>query len=161
MIKNSNTPKEERDSWRTPKYLFRYANDIVGGFDYDTACTEHNCLATPVWAGNEDQNALTATWSGKLWCNPPYSDIKPWITKSIESGVTVVMLIPSPNGESYYEDLILNSLEISIIGRIAFINAEGKAIGGNTRGSSLFIINDERKGQRIIVRRDDLIKAYK
>lgn len=152
----SKTPESERDSWRTPQYIFNYARKIVGLFDYDTACTHRNKMAHPVWAGFDHNDALLVDWEGLLWCNPPYSNIGPWIDKAISSNAITVMLIPSPNGENYYQKLIDHSHEIAIQGRISFIGADGKPKNGNTRGSSLFIINGYAKGSRSIVSRDSI-----
>jgi phage N-6-adenine-methyltransferase len=157
MVTNviSNTPETERDTWRTPKYIFNYAQKIVGDINYDTACDRDNALATPIF-NHDGEDALSVEWGGVCWCNPPYSDIAPWVEKAIASDAITVMLIPSPNGESYYANLIENSHEIAIQGRISFIDAHGNSKNGNTRGSSLFIINGYAKGSRTIVNRDDI-----
>ena len=157
MVTNviSNTPEAERDTWRTPKYIFNYAQNLVGEINHDTACDRNNALADPI-ANYDGQDALSINWGGVCWCNPPYSNITPWIEKAIASDAITVMLIPSPNGESYYSALIKNSHEIAIQGRISFIGADGKPKNGNTRGSSLFIINGYAKGSRSIVNRDDM-----
>ena len=158
MVTNviSNTPEAERDTWRTPQYVFDYAGKLIGGFDFDTACDWVNKLSEPVWNGFIAEDALAVKWRGKCWCNPPYSNISPWIEKAIASDAITVMLIPSPNGESYYGELIKNSHEIAIQGRISFIGADGKPKNGNTRGSSLFIVNGYAKGSRSIVNRGDM-----
>ena len=158
MVTNviSNTPEAERDTWRTPKYVFGYAANLIGGIDFDTACDMDNYLSTPIFYGKGTSDALSVEWTNRCWCNPPYSNITPWIEKAIASDAITVMLIPSPNGESYYRELIKNSHEIAILGRISFIGADGKPKNGNTRGSSLFIINGYAKGSRSIVNRDDI-----
>jgi len=158
MVTNviSNTPEAERDTWRTPEYILMYTEKVVGEIDFDTACDDSNAVAMPITNNYSHSDALNAEWFGVCWCNPPYSNITPWIEKAIASKSITVMLIPSPNGESYYSELIKNSHEIAIQGRISFIGADGKPKNGNTRGSSLFIINGYAKGSRSIVNRDDM-----
>jgi len=157
MVTNviSKTPKSERDTYRTPKYIFNYAQNIVGEINHDTACDRNNALADPI-VSYDGQDALSVEWRGVCWCNPPYSNITPWVEKAIASSAITVMLIPSPNGESYYKTLIENSHEIAIHGRISFIGADGKPKNGNTRGSSLFIVNGYAKGARSTIDRDDI-----
>lgn len=150
----SNTPINDRDSWRTPQYIFDYAQKIVGWIEYDTACDINNSLAEPIASFHGD--ALAVQWQSICWCNPPYSNIEPWIDKAIGSNCITVMLIPSPNGESYYQKLIANSHEIAIQGRISFIGADGKPKNGNTRGSSLFIVNGYAMGSRSTIGRDSI-----
>lgn len=160
---NSTTPVVDRDQFKTPQFLFSFAKKIIGGIDWDTACTRANMLAPPVWhlQGDDGGDALIVEWQGRCWCNPPYSDIKTWANKAISSKDAITaFLIPSPNGESYYDKLIAHSHEIHIVGRIAFIGADGKPKNGNNRGSSLFIVNGYAPGSRSVVYRDDLIAEF-
>lgn len=136
------TPETERDRWRTPQKVFEWL-DRNYQFDYDTACTTDNALAKPVWHGRSDCDALQSVWAGTVYCNPPYSDISPWVEKAIcsaERGATVVMLIPSPNGETYHAKALRHAKRLILInGRIAFINADGKPVSGNNRGSCIYV----------------------
>lgn len=157
---NTNTPVKERDSWRTPEYVFNFANDLLNGIDFDSACTVENALSVPIWRDETHRDALLSEWTGKIWCNPPYSNIKPWIDKAIQSKAKVAMLIPSPNGESYFEPLLNYSHEIAIIGRLAFIDHDGKERTGNNRGSSIFLINCGNEMRRSFVKRDELKAKY-
>jgi phage N-6-adenine-methyltransferase len=152
-MKNNNPSL--RDEWRTPFWLFKYAR-LLHALNRDAACNKKNALLPPVAPRYGD--ALTVEWSGRIWCNPPYSNISPWIDKAFESGAYVVMLIPSPNGEERYRRLMEDAFEISIVGRVGFINAAGKEVKGNPRGSSLFIIGDTSpgEGRRICVDRETI-----
>ncbi len=93
MVTNviSNTPEAERDTWRTPRYVFGYAANLVGGIDFDTACDMENYLSTPIFYGKETNDSLAVEWSGRCWCNPPYSNITPWIEKAIASDAITAM----------------------------------------------------------------------
>lgn len=139
---NTTTPEPERDSWRTPIKVFAWL-DRIYRFNYDTACTTENALARPVWRGSDNRDALSSEWIGVLFCNPPYSQIGPWVDKAIqsaESGATVVMLIPSPNGESYHAKALRHAKRLILInGRLSFINSDGKPVSGNNRGSCLYV----------------------
>ena len=50
------------------------------------------------WMSIDDgDDGFTSKWSGVNWCNPPYSDITPWVQKASEESVrsnTTIMLIP-------------------------------------------------------------------
>lgn len=45
-----------------------------------------------------DANGLDQDWTGeRIWCNPPFSDIAPWIRKAWSSWTTthgITMLLP-------------------------------------------------------------------
>lgn len=167
----SKTPLDERDSWRTPPWLFAYAESLIGKIGLDAACSAGNALAKPLWDAcdtvddvwiEEDSLHPAAIWpcKAKIWINPPYSDIKPWVRKAIDSGALCVLLIPSPNGEAIYQELIPVAHEIHIAGRIAFIGADGKPKNGNTRGSSLFIVNGYSRGTRTVINRDEVAAKF-
>lgn len=183
IVNNSNTPLSEKNEWRTPPEVFAWASRIIGVFDYDTACTSLNALAPPIWATTWKPitpafgDALSIEWSGVCFCNPPYDDTPAWIDKAIKSEAITALFIPSPNGEACYERLIPRSHEIHIVGRVGFIAGAsytikgkdgkpdkhikaGQVVSGNTRGSSLFIINGYGQGSRSFVERDYIYTKF-
>jgi len=139
----SNTPVMIRDLWQTPKKLidslkreFRFTLDVA-------ASIENKICGS--WI-DESQNALITKWAdaGVNWCNPPYSDITPWVNKAIEQhqlGKTIVMLVPSDTSVKWFKLAYESCTEVRFIsGRISFINSETqKPVNGNNKGSVLFI----------------------
>ncbi len=84
-----------------------------GRFDFDLAADAHNTVA-PSWYDIQ-QDALRRDWQdlrGKTcWCNPPYSDIGPWVRKAAESVQSlqhprIVMLLPAAIGSRWYADWV-------------------------------------------------------
>ena len=153
---NSTTAPKKRDSWQTPQWLFDYADSLFV-FDFDLAASESNHKCERYF--DIEDNALTQSWfraGNTLYCNPPYSNIKPWLEKAWETAQTgreVVILCPTPNGESSYRDHVFGKASeiIFINGRVAFElpNDDGTTtpIAGNTRGSCLIIYNRRYEGQ--------------
>src|SRR5690606_4173877 len=82
----------------------------VDRFDLDAAANDDNAVA-PRWYTRED-DGLLQPWFGRVWCNPPYSDIRPWVDKAFHEHVhssvlTVAMLLPANRTEqSWWQDLI-------------------------------------------------------
>jgi phage N-6-adenine-methyltransferase len=161
----------DRDSWRTPIEIFDWAERLVGGFEYDGACTMDNALAVPLWTrtGFVDGDSLSHEWpnDSNIWLNPPYSNIKPWVERALACKSVVAMLVMSPNGEGVYDSLMRQSHEINITGwregqryrsgRIGFIGPNGRPVNGNPRGSSLFLINSRfGLGQRTFKQLDEI-----
>lgn len=130
----------DKNTWATPQYLFDWLNSIYL-FDIDLCASGENtkCAA---WFDERD-NSLIKQWydhGSRGFCNPPYSNIKPWIEKAMEEadkGFITVMLIPTPNGESHYHEIFVRAKSITFItGRIAFYNPYlKKEVSGNSRGS--------------------------
>lgn len=145
----STTPPEHRDSWQTPPEIFAALNRDFR-FVADVAASEHNHLL-PVYFTEKD-DALEQDWAGQLpigfaWCNPPYSDISPWVKKAAEEwrkGIGTVMLVPADTSVGWFSLARGSCTEVRFIidGRLSFIRADtGKPVNGNNKGSMLLIWN--------------------
>lgn len=65
-------------------------------FTIDAAASPSNARLERYWTREDD--ALKQPWTGeRVWCNPPYSDIEPWVVKANEEWLTevTVMLLPA------------------------------------------------------------------
>lgn len=164
----SNTPPEHRDSWRTPPELFAGINAEFR-FSGDVAASVANALHQRYLT--EQQDALQVDWlqhfgSGFVWCNPPYSNITPWVEKANQecaSGVGTVMLVPADTSVGWFNMARQACTEVRFItgGRLSFIRADtGKPVNGNNKGSMLIIWNPYRPaaGHTGYVDRDTLMQ---
>lgn len=52
----------------------------LGSFDLDAAAAPHNAKAPNFYT--RDQDGLSQDWTGRVWCNPPYSDCGAWVRKA-------------------------------------------------------------------------------
>ena len=153
----SNTPGEIRDLWQTPKFVFDYYNSRFS-FTVDMAASKDNALCDRLI--NEEDDALNKDTISDVvmsafecgvkpvfWCNPPYSDIMPWVSQCVnianDHKVPVVMLIPADTSVKWFKAAFRNCTECHFIsGRLAFINAETqKPVSGNNKGSVVFIFD--------------------
>jgi len=138
----SNTPGNIKDSWQTPKEIF---NALDNEFDFtcDVAASKENRLCA--YHFSEEFNALKEeVWGSVNYCNPPYSNITPWVEKAIEQhalGQTIVMLVPADTSVKWFKLAYESCNEVRFIsGRISFIDADTqKPVNGNNKGSVLFI----------------------
>lgn len=75
-------------------------------FTIDAAATTQNAKLENFWTEADD--ALTQNWGGhRVWCNPPYSDIEPWVIQAWDQWEwagspapgLIVMLLPANRTE--------------------------------------------------------------
>ena len=80
-------------------------------FTIDAAAAPHNARLKRYWTIEDD--ALKQSWAGeRVWCNPPYSDIRAWVQKAWDVwdyGLTdrhgaelIVMLLPANRTEQMW-----------------------------------------------------------
>ena len=158
----SKTVETIRDLWQTPDFVFEYYDNRFN-FQFDVAASQENSLCENFYS--EKHNALSdnCSWDGPNWCNPPYSDIMPWVEKAIEQmdrGCLTVMLIPADTSVKWFKKAFDNCSECHFIsGRLAFINAETqKPVSGNNKGSVVFIFDPKSpfKSQTCLIDRDGM-----
>lgn len=78
------------------------------GFTVDVAATADNAKLPRFFSPARD--GLAQPWDGeRAWCNPPYSDIRPWVEKAWaeDRAELVVMLLPANRTEQgWWHDLV-------------------------------------------------------
>jgi len=148
----SNTPKEIRDLWRTPEFIVEHYRKRFN-FDCDVAASFENAICPHEHFGEQfngefhDALADDAVWGLVNWCNPPYSEIMPWVCQTLTQASVysckTVMLIPADTSVKWFKVAFDNCTECHFIsGRLSFINAEtGKPVSGNNKGSVVFIFD--------------------
>ena len=138
------------NNWRTPSQIFAHYDDIFD-FDYDVAASKDNALCRRFL--DEDDNYLSGAHAstefrtGRYnWCNPPYSNPLPFIKQVIndsqEHGIGYVVLL-NHDMTTKWANLLANincQIQVFTGGRIAFLNDEGQAIKGNSKGQIAVIV---------------------
>lgn len=69
-------------------------------FTIDAAASSTNARLERYWTIDDD--ALSQSWTGeRVWCNPPYSEIAPWVHKAWREwrADIIVMLLPANRTE--------------------------------------------------------------
>ena len=78
------------------------------GFTIDVAASARNTKCERFYDRRTD--GLAQSWAGeRVWCNPPFSNLRPWVEKAWRETTTevVVMLLPANRCEqSFWQELI-------------------------------------------------------
>jgi phage N-6-adenine-methyltransferase len=135
-------PVDEVDDWGTTSEFFGPIHDRYR-FTIDVAAAAHNTKCAKYFDRRAD--GLAQPWAGeRVWCNPPYSDIRPWVIKAWaeEHCPVIVMLLPANRTDQmWWHDLIEpfrdrpeSILSVQFLpGRIRFIRAGTTAVGPKER----------------------------
>lgn len=167
--RGSHTPHDIRDLWQTPKWLFDTLN-YDGRYSLDIAASDYNHLVENYIT--EEDNAFaydfSDEWGKMVWCNPPYSDITPWvdlaITNQTEHGVGTTLLVPADTSVGWFKKAQESCDRIIFIigGRVSFIRADTQEpVQGNTKGSVLLEWLPSRLNKQEVIFWDrDTIKNF-
>lgn len=83
------------DDHYTPKWVFDKMKVI---FDLDVAAPPGGVQWVPAKKYfTQKEDGLTQVWHGFVWCNPPYSNVEPWVYKMLEhkNGIMLLPLVKS------------------------------------------------------------------
>jgi phage N-6-adenine-methyltransferase len=87
------------DDRRTPREFWDQLNRRWG-FTLDAAASAENALCPHFFTAETD--GLRQSWSGTVWCNPPYSNVGAWVAKAwgeFSRCDAIVMLVPANRTE--------------------------------------------------------------
>lgn len=97
-------PPDDPDVRYTQPATLRWCQEKAGvtGWDLDVAACQEAHVAERYYT--HQQNGLALPWLGRVWCNPPYSHIEPWVVKAWEEWdaggcEAIAMLIPGNRTE--------------------------------------------------------------
>lgn len=132
-------PRSHVDDRATPPEVFDPLNERFG-FTIDVAASVHNAKCERYYTIDDD--GLEQDWSGeRVFCNPPYSSIEPWVEKAHTAGAElVVMLLPANRCEQgWWQRQIepcrrAGQIAVEFLpGRLRFITYADGQVGPNER----------------------------
>ena len=127
-FKSSNHPQQTGkrgavdavDDRGTDPAFFAQLSERFSGFTLDVAAAAHNAKCDRYYTAEDD--GLAQPWSGRVWCNPPYSDCRAWVEKAwlewsikptddgwtrLAAPALIVMLLPANRVEqAWWQDLV-------------------------------------------------------
>lgn len=155
-----------RQEWATPDDFFSVVDEEFQ-FNLDAAATKHNRKCTHFipprvnalhanmpWV-DELCFALDATPCMRIWLNPGFAKVGPWMEKAHNeaqkhpSAVVVVMALIAPSAK-WWRDWAMKASEIRLLGgrRVQFVAPEGIEQSSNARENCLIIFRPNPYGRK-------------
>lgn len=115
------------DTWLTPPDLL----EALGPFDMDPCCPPFMPWRTARRMIHRPHDGLALPWRGRVWCNPPYSKMMPWVDKMRDHG-NGILLAPAKSTDSRWGQTILSTADAVLFfkGRLLFHFVNGERSSG-------------------------------
>lgn len=149
---NTKTPAEIRDNWETLDETVMDALNLTGVefFDLDAAANERNSRGMSYF--DEGMDALKMEWRGEVWCNPPFSKKKEFLTKAyielLAGNIEMAcLLIPCEPATKWWKDCVLGKAQTVYIpdGRYSFRHPETGEVMDQPKFPSCFVVFQKAK----------------
>lgn len=127
------------DEWYTPRYI----TDALGEFDLDPCAPATVPEGFPSVAKHNftiDDDGTRKDWShyGRVWLNPPYSNVNPFIEKMCEHNNGIALLFNRQDTKIWQQRIAKTATAMLFLsGRVKFVQPDGTLKAGATCGSVL------------------------
>lgn len=112
--------KGRAQNWRTPQAMFDGLNDEYE-FTMDGASEAGNGL---IARASTVENPLS--WEGeRVFCNPPWSDIRPFVEMAARADLAVLLVPARTNSRWFHHALDLGAVVRFFPGRVKFVRPDG------------------------------------
>lgn len=131
---------EIKDDWKTPPSFVKFINKNFK-ISVDPCCSVFNVRAKKHYTKKD--NGLKKKWETWTFVNPPYSNVKAWMEKSVKEykkGVKILMLIFAKPETSHFQQYAFKANYILFIkGRLKFQQGKKRKRNAAPFGSSLIV----------------------
>jgi phage N-6-adenine-methyltransferase len=146
-----------RQEWGTPIHLFRALHKEFS-FTIDAAANARNAKLMRYWSPKDD--ALRQDWCGeRVWCNPPFANIRPWLAKALASVMIggcplAVLLLPDATSSEWFDLATWGTVDF-FRGRVAYDPPPGIKASTPAGGAMLVTYQPGELGPSLVFRRRD------
>lgn len=134
------------DNWLTPIKIIK----SLGEFDLDPCSPINRPWDTAKNHFTVEDDGLLLPWEGRVWLNPPYSQLKSWLNKLCLHGDGIAMVLGRTDTNAFHDYVFPHANSIFFFkGRITFYNVTGKLAKSNVGASSVLIAYNEYNSDKI------------
>lgn len=125
------------DEWITPREVIR----ALGTFDLDPCSpgerrpwdTAHRHLCV-------EDDGLSATWAGRVWLNPPYSQAGLWLSRLAQHGHGTALVFARTETAAWFDHVWPWATGLLFLrGRLTFHHVDGRLSGFNAGAPSVLV----------------------
>lgn len=130
------TSVNRKDEWLTPPHIIK----SLGDFDLDPCSPVNRPWDTAKHHYTEVDQGLTKNWFGRVWCNPPYSDIHSWLKKCAFHGNAIALVFARTETQAFFRNVWDKADSIFFFsGRLQFYHVSGISSNRNAGAPSVLI----------------------
>lgn len=136
------------DEWLTPPALL----ESLGPFDLDPCSPVDRPWDTAAAHLSLADDGLATPWHGRVWLNPPYSEVDPWMEKMAAHGRGTALLFARTETRCWETHIWPHvSAVLFLFGRLTFYRGDGTAsrAGHNSGGPSVLLAYGARDAERL------------
>lgn len=126
------------DEWLTPPHILAG----LGAFDLDPCAPVRRPWPTAAQHFTVEDDGLEEEWEGRVWLNPPYSTLEPWMARLAEHGDGIALVFARCETRWWFEHVWPHaSALLFLAGRLTFHRPDGKPskAGHNSGGPSVLV----------------------
>lgn len=123
------------DVWLTPLRVI----EALGPFDLDPCGEAHWPTARTIYT----ERGLERDWFGRVWLNPPYSEVERWLDRLVEHGRGIALVFARTETRWAQKILPRASSIYFPAGRFCFHRRDGSK-AGNAGAPSMFLAFGEK-----------------
>ncbi|PPQ34613.1 hypothetical protein CH337_22210 [Rhodoblastus acidophilus] len=126
-------PTRIRDVRLTPEHFIKQAQYVLGEIDTDPAWHPASFVQPKIAGFTEEDDGLKQDWMGRVWLNPPFTLMAPFVRKAAEqvalgNAEVVLCLLPARVGDTPFQRLADQAHVILLPGRIKFADEHRKPL---------------------------------
>jgi len=149
LSRESRSPLWERadeytsDDWYTPPDFVEWAEHVLGGIDCDPAWSPRSHVRPRVLGidGAVDDGLGHKLWPGNVFCNPPYSNPRPWVERCCvrRANRTLLLLKFDPSTKAWRSIWRHADAVVTFASRIAFVREGSGDSAANFPSAAVYL----------------------
>lgn len=136
-IGSHHSANPQTDEWLTPPYIL----EALGPFDLDPCSPANRPWPTAAVHYTAEDDGLSLPWHGRVFLNPPYSEITPWMAKLAGHGRGTALVFARCETAWWFDHVWPYAAALFLAGRVTFHRGDGTGskAGHNSGGPSVLL----------------------